>query len=237
MSDTKSGQAKAFFEQASIYLANRPSIRLRSEIMRDLLGKRSNDRMLDIGCGDGSLSISYIAENNICFLDFSSAMLEHVKESIPEEFRDHATLLQANVEDHIFAEKFDIILCVGVLAHVRDVDKIMAKIESILKPSGLAIFQVSNTDHFYYRLRSLVQSEKKDQYGYSLNTIHPDMLIEKAKGLGLKCLKRFQYPVVFPLLGLFGTRFTFFFLKTVYKSRIFRFLASEHVMLFQKTTS
>lgn len=237
MNDTKSGQAKAFFEQASIYLANRPSIRLRSEIIHDLLGKRSNNSFLDIGCGDGSLSISYIAENDICFLDFSTAMLEHVKGSIPEEFRDHATLLQANVEDHIFAEKFDIILCVGVLAHVRDVEKIMRKIESILKPSGLVIFQVSYTGHFYYRFRSLFKSEKKEQYGYSLNTIHPDELIENAKAFGLKCLKRCQYPVVFPLLGRFGTSFTFSFLKTVYKSRILRFLASEHVMLFQKTAS
>jgi len=237
MNESKSGQAKAFFEQASIYLANRPSIRLRSEIMRDLLGKRTNNRILDIGCGDGSLSISYIAENNICFLDFSSAMLEHVKESIPEEFRDHATLLQANVEDHVFTNQFDIIICVGVLAHVRDVDEMMKKIESILKPSGAAIFQVSHTGHFYYRLRSLFQSERKEQYGYSLNKIHPDELINKAKALRLVCVKRCQYPVVFPLLSRLGTGFTFFFLKTVYKRRFFRVLASEHVMLFQKTTS
>ncbi len=235
MDESRSGQAKAFFEQSAIYLANRPSIRLRSEIIRNLLGEQSGCRMLDIGCGDGSLSISYIAENNICFLDFSTAMLEHVKESIPREFQNHATLLQANVEDYNFSEKFDIILCVGVLAHVRDTDKILNKIESILKPEGLAIFQLSHTGHFYYRLRSFFQSEKKEQYGYSLNKIDPDYLIKKLKVLGLNVLKRCQYPVVFPLVGRLGTDFTFFFLKSVYKSRIFQFLASEHVMLFQKS--
>lgn len=235
MKESKSGYAKAFFEQSAIYLANRPSIRLRSEIIQNLLGERINCRMLDIGCGDGSLSISYIAENNICFLDFSTSMLEHVKKSIPKEFQDHATLLQANVEDHHFSKKFDIVLCVGVLAHVRDVDKMLSNIESILKPEGLAVFQLSHTDHFYYRLRSFFQSEKKEQYGYSLNKINPDHLIEKVKGLGLNCLKRCKYPVVFPLIGRLGTGFIFFFLKTVYKNKIFQFLASEHVMLFQKT--
>src|SRR5688572_10114394 len=128
MGDRKSENAKAFFEQASIYLANRPSIRLRSEIVRDLLGGRNGCRILDIGCGDGSLSMPYISDNNIYFLDFSTAMLEHVKETIPEKYSDNATLLQANVEDHNFSETFDIILCVGILAHVQNVDRILTKI-------------------------------------------------------------------------------------------------------------
>lgn len=234
MSNDRSTNAKAFFEKASIYLANRPSIRLRSEIIQKMLKGRNGLAILDIGCGDGSLSLPLVGMNHVTFLDFSSAMLQEVKKRIPQEHKTSAVLLESNFEDHVFHEQFDVILCVGVLAHVRDVDSTIHKIAGLLKPKGYVIFQISDVRHWYYRIQSAFRRPVSDQYNYRLNSLTTKMLMEKSKAEGLQGKIAYQYPVVYPLLRFLGTSFVFSFLKFVSENSWLKFLASEHVVLFEK---
>jgi 2-polyprenyl-3-methyl-5-hydroxy-6-metoxy-1,4-benzoquinol methylase len=227
-----SSRPRTFFEQATIYLSNTPSIRLRSEIIRSFLGEPQRRNILDIGCGDGSLSLPFAEKNKVTLLDFSSAMLDAVRTKLTNSNKANVELLQADFEKYQFNKIFNDILCVGVLAHVQDVKRTIDKIVSVLEPNGQVIFQISDVNHWYYRLRSFRKGQ--DQYGYTLNKISPKALIDLCEKKNLKYVKTVRYPVVYPFLKFFNERKKYSFLKFVANRPSLRVLASEHIMLFEK---
>jgi ubiquinone/menaquinone biosynthesis C-methylase UbiE len=229
----KSDNVKSFFDNSEVYLSTRPVIRLRGEIVRDLLCDQDGKELLDIGCGDGSVSMSYITTNNICFLDFSTSMISEVSRRIPSEFKDHATLIQANFEDYEFSKRFDVILCIGVLAHVKDLTNTIAKASSLLTTGGKILFQLSDVNHFFYRVWHRSRSNA-GSYGYELNRTTPEKIKSIAHDNQLQLRKVSCYPVIYPLVDRFGHKAVYSFLKTVYKSSLLSFLSSEYVMLFEK---
>lgn len=229
----KTDKVRAFFNNSSIYLSNRPSIWLRSEIIKKLVGDSKQKSILDIGCGDGSLSLPLVENNTVTFLDLSLSMLEEVKKKLPPECHLHIHILHGNFEDLSFSSEYDIILCIGVLAHVKDVENVILKISQLIRPSGKVLFQISDTRHLYYRFRSLFRS-KSNTYGYSLNKISPEKLQSVAETYGLKIKKYVKYPVAVSMLRILGTKGSFRVLKAIYKIKMLRFLSSEHLIMFER---
>ncbi|MBI4521774.1 MAG: hypothetical protein HY701_13110 [Gemmatimonadetes bacterium] len=50
-------RVRAFFQQPDRYLGKSFVVRVRQRIVRDLLGDLRNQRILDVGCGDGRVSM------------------------------------------------------------------------------------------------------------------------------------------------------------------------------------
>ena len=74
---------------------------------------------MDIGCGDGSLTLDYLKENKITFLDITPEMLDIVKTKISDEYFGNDILIyDINIFEFNTENKYDIIICVGVYAHV-----------------------------------------------------------------------------------------------------------------------
>ena len=79
---------KAFFNQPHRYLHKRFGLRLRAEITQELLGPLSAVRILDIGCGDGSISLPYLfSGNSLVLLDLSESMLQLARRNTPAAMR------------------------------------------------------------------------------------------------------------------------------------------------------
>ncbi len=229
----KTDYAHQFFENAEIYLSNKPSIKISSQIVTDLLGIPNGKQILDIGCGDGSLSMQFLEANAVTFLDFSTTMLKEVKNRIPKSYLGNAKLLNVDFEKHHFEESFDIILCVGVLAHVRDWKSFLDKVFSISSSNGFVILQISNINHLYYRFKSRSKVELGN-YGYSLNKISPDLLKRYSSSKGVEVVKIIKYPAAFQFIRVFGLNFTYQFLRLVSKSRMLQFIGTEDVILLKK---
>jgi 2-polyprenyl-3-methyl-5-hydroxy-6-metoxy-1,4-benzoquinol methylase len=116
---SKSAKVEAFFSDPDPYLRNNCAIAVRSTLVKDLLGEIRHSRILDLGCGDGSVSVHFLAQrNSVTMLDLSWAMLERARANTPPEYRSRVDYVNADLLDFEAERPYDVVLCIGVLAHV-----------------------------------------------------------------------------------------------------------------------
>ena len=161
---------KRGFEQPQWYLEKRSfNIRIRAETVKQFLGARRFESMLDIGCGDGSISVPLLAAHNrLTLLDMSTTMLGIAKARIPAELSSRVEI----VNDRFMQAKlktggYDLIICLGVLAYIDDPQSFAEKLLSLLKPGGSLVLECTDSSHpvnylvqLIGRTRSLFRTSK-----------------------------------------------------------------------------
>lgn len=236
MSDDR---VKLFFNKLDYLKNSSDRILIRSNLVKNFLGNLHQSQILDIGCGDGSLSLRYLNQtNSITFVDVSDKMLEKVKERVPNELLGNVTLVNAPFETVIFDKQFDVVLCVGVIAHVTSVDKLFNGIDKVLKPGGMLILETTPNPYPigkflfpYYFLRNLLLGSSAR---YSKNRLKVAELMRIAFSMNLSLLRSVRYS--FPLPGMshwpksIKLKYTLFTLNNSLMSKF----GSEHVFLFKK---
>jgi ubiquinone/menaquinone biosynthesis C-methylase UbiE len=151
-------RVEKFFDQAHNYLGrNGYDIRIRAETVSRFLGQRDFTSMLDLGCGDGSISLPLLTvERHLTLLDVSSNMLAVAQSRVPQELHDNVDLINCDfLQASLRPESYDVVICIGVLAHVFAPVDVLAKVASILKPGGLLILQCTDSSHFVRRFVDL----------------------------------------------------------------------------------
>lgn len=117
--------------------------------MKSHLDNRNGLKILDLGCGPGSM-ISYlrqIGNAEICGIDISPAFVDIAKKRHPEvEFK----VGDAEVIPYADAT-FDAVLCSGMLHHIPDLEQVFSEIQRVLKPNGLMFAREPNEDNFAAR--------------------------------------------------------------------------------------
>ena len=197
-------KVNAYFSQpqGSGYLTRSDNIRIRAETVRAWLGGRTTENILDIGCGDGSISVPLLRRDNaLTLLDNSDYMLSIARDRIAEPLRNNVRLIQRNFIDADLPEaSFDVILCLGVLAHVASPKAVIKQICSLLKPGGEVIVQASDFTHpvgrildMYYHLRNLISPST-----YRLNRISAKQIIREFRTHGLTVRSRYRYNMAPP---------------------------------------
>jgi 2-polyprenyl-3-methyl-5-hydroxy-6-metoxy-1,4-benzoquinol methylase len=232
-----------FFFNTSDYLKNSSDrISIRSTLVKEFLGDINNAKILDIGCGDGSLSLQFLNKtNSITFVDISDKMLEKVREKVPLDLMSNALLINDSFDAVSDDDFFDIVICVGVIAHVPSIDLLFNKIAKVLKKNGLLILETTPNPYPigrfilpYYFLRDLIFGSLPK---YHKNRLKIADLLKATKSRGFKQLRIIRYS--FPLPGMshwpqsLKLRYTLFTLNNKLMSRF----GSEHIFLFKKITT
>ena len=203
---------------------------VRGAIVREMLGPPVEGvRILDLGCGDGGVSLPLLGNTNeLTLVDFAPRMLDVAREAIPSEKRGRVSLVLSSVDDFRPAAPYDIVLCLGVLAHVPSIDSAMAKIVECLKPGGSAIVELTPDPLGWKRRMSLYYAlakamKKARARKHELNRMLPDEFVALASGKGLTLRRVRRHSVPLPGLAL---------LPTAWQYR-YAFLASRHPLLSQ----
>ena len=232
-----------FFFNTSDYLKNSSDrISIRSTLVKEFLGDINNAKILDIGCGDGSLSMQFLNKtNSITFVDISDKMLEKVREKVPLDLMSNALLINDSFDAVSDDDFFDIVICVGVIAHVPSIDLLFNKIAKVLKKNGLLILETTPNPYPigrfilpYYFLRDLIFGSLPK---YHKNRLKIPDLLKATKSRGFEQLRTIRYS--FPLPGMshwpqsLKLRYTLFTLNNKLMSRF----GSEHIFLFKKITT
>ena len=232
-----------FFFNTSDYLKNSSDrISIRSTLVKEFLGDINNAKILDIGCGDGSLSLQFLNKtNSITFVDISDKMLEKVREKVPLDLMSNALLINDSFDAVSDDDFFDIVICVGVIAHVPSIDLLFNKIAKVLKKNGLLILETTPNPYPigrfilpYYFLRDLIFGSLPK---YHKNRLKIADLLKATKSRGFEQLRIIRYS--FPLPGMshwpqsLKLRYTLFTLNNKLISRF----GSEHIFLFKKITT
>ena len=99
--------------------------------------------------------------------------------------------------------RFDIILCLGLIAHTGRLDILLSHLKSMLTPVGRIILQVTLTDHFGTRIvRALTARSELARRGYRISWFSQRDISDACECAGLRILETRRHTTGIP----FGDR-------------------------------
>jgi ubiquinone/menaquinone biosynthesis C-methylase UbiE len=201
---SKTEQVKTLFEIPEKYLNPRQfDIRIRVETVQEFSHARRFNRVLDIGCGNAAISLPLLERSHqLMLLDISKNMLELARKRIPTDRLDDVELVEGNfLKVKLEPESFDLILCIGVLAHVDSPASAINRLVELAKPGSWIVLEFTDSFHFwgwpivlYQKLLKLLRPEP-----YALNRLKRRQIIDICKKHGLKTSGIYRYGL--PPLG------------------------------------
>ena len=131
---------------------------------------QQSDRILEIGCGVGNMSVilaDKLRECNLVSIDLSDKAVEIAKKI---NRRNNIEFMSMNCNDlsEFYGEKFDHVIGRSILHHLPDIPKAIQEIGKVIKPLGTIFFCEPNPENPYtFILDKFTFLQKLD--GYSPN--------------------------------------------------------------------
>lgn len=195
---SKTERVKSLFEIPEKYLGPRGfDIRIRVETVQQFTSTQRFDRVLDIGCGNGAISLPLLSRcRQLTLLDLSGRMLELARQRIPPERMCDVTLIEGDfVATQLEPGAFDLILCIGVLAHVDSVPAVLDKVAQLARPGACVILEFTDSFHFwgvpivvYQKLLKFLRPEP-----YPLNRLRRRQVVAMFRRSGLRDFGLYRY--------------------------------------------
>ncbi len=224
MINANEDRIKNFFERPDDYLTKGGyNIKIRVATVKEFVKETTTQNILDIGCGDGSLSLHLLNEKTrLTLLDRSKAMLDIASSRIPEGLVSHVQIVNQDFMEAEFPKQsFDLVICVGVLAYVDQLQLFLAKIASVLAPGGTIIMECSDGAHFVRRAyRAYGALRRKLGAGEFETVARPSSeVLATWKELGFEPSKAFRYSQPVPVVRkLFPQTFSYNAIRFVFGS-------------------
>lgn len=150
-------------------------------------------KVLDIGCGVGTISL-YIANkgNEVLGTDISEKAIKAAQRSAELLGIKNASFTTTNFLDTNFQEKFDFVVCIGVLEHITNDALAMEKMYKLLKIGGkLVLLTPLETDPMHkVRLRFFGKDEFDIRVGH-LRRYSKQRLVQLLESNGFKVIEIF----------------------------------------------
>ncbi|MGO8675836.1 MAG: class I SAM-dependent methyltransferase [Limisphaerales bacterium] len=146
----RAAEVAAVFSKPRWYLEGRNyHVRTRTRVVGEMLGDSRFQDALDIGCGDGSISLPLLGPGaRLTLLDMSEEMLVIASSRVPECFKAQVKTRQGNfLELELEPEGYDTIFCLGVLAYVDSSKPLIEKLAALLKPGGRLFIECTDSTH------------------------------------------------------------------------------------------
>lgn len=219
-----------FFNLTNNYLHQSFGIRIRAEIVKELLGVPVGRKILDVGCGNGVISSQFIQKNQVTFLDLAENMIDHVRQGIDPMFADNADFLIGSFAEMPIRDRYNYIFAIGLLAHVPSVSECLARINSILLPEGSAIIQFSDYDRWLTRL----SIRKATRYGYPINQLPYDTMRDLITANGFIVIKEVRFSFLLPGMGRLPESFLYRYSKLFWKSKVLSGFGTDVIWLLKR---
>lgn len=196
---------KRQFEQAAsgTNFCFRTRLKLACELAAD-----SSGRLLECAAGTGDITYAILESgrfSHATVVDISPAMLETAKKLLSSQI---PTVDVEFVQSDVFTFKppdsqFDLILCLGLIAHVGRLDILLPHLKSMLTPDGRIILQTTLTDHPGVRIvRALTARRELAQRGYRISWFSQRDILKACQRAGLRILRTRRHSLGIP----FGDR-------------------------------
>jgi SAM-dependent methyltransferase len=218
------------FSDPDHYLHENFEIASRAGILRAMIPCAQGLTILDIGCGDGSLSLQFLAEaRHVTLVDFSKEMLLRAVANIPSHLSSKVTLVNADLMQFLPLEPADVVICVGVLAHVECLGPAIQKLAAMTKTGGRCVVQITDHDRVVGRVQCALS-----RGSYPLLRISRLELLKLAKAAGFKLCHGADHYLLLPGMGRLPRRWLLAYDRCVLNStRLSRFAPSA-VLMFER---
>lgn len=161
------------------------------------LGPCKDKVVLDAGCGVGAFSEPLVPNNTVYGVDFSEKSLQFAAGRGLKTSTDDLTAL------HFGNNKFDVVLCIGVIQLIPQYKKVLKELVRVTKPGGTLLIETLNKGSIQRKLLRLFEKGTKfdqmyameelkkvfQEYGFEqiefLNIYHPFKFVTKSNDGGL----------------------------------------------------
>ena len=199
---------KGIRPQDRVITAKNFTYRIVISILKQTVKKRKKLKILDYGCGAGTLSFFLAsADNYVIGIDISSAAVKTAKESARLMGFDKQVMFYTlnSGRSKIKNLKFDLITCIEVIEHIKNDKALISYLSRHLKRSGLLII---STPSIKAPLHRLGLTKHFDLRVGHLKRYHTQELIKTVEDVNLKVVNVIKKEgiirnslYIFPLLG------------------------------------
>jgi len=124
----------------------------------------------------------------------------------------------------------------GLLAHVPSTTGALAQLSALVKPGGLVVAQITDTDSLIGRIGfgyASWREKRKPVYGYQLQRLSTSSVSALARSVGLSLQRRIRYSLTLPGMDRLPGRFLVQ-LTSASRSWPLRRVAGESILIFRK---
>jgi len=228
--------ARRRFHSPERYLRNDALIDVRAELVREVLGT-VRGRVVDLGCGDGRISLQFHEASEVTLVDLSPNMIARATARIPPQLHGRVRTHVASLYDFTADAPFDVVLCVGVLAHLPDLTNAFAHLSHLLAPSGRLVVQITDFDQFVshgYMMLTRVKRAVFDRSGYVHHQLRKREVEAAARSAGLELVSERPHWAMPPLTGYVPALVCLQLLRYAARSPRLVAVGSEKLLIFRK---
>lgn len=131
---------------------------------------KGNEKILDVGCGDGKLS-SEIAKNlpegSVLGIDLSEGMITFARNHYPPEKFPNLAFMQTDASGLRFDSEFDIVFSNAAFHWIKDHEPVLKSLWKSLKPGGILLAQFGgrgNAVEIFKIVDLMLENEKWSPY-------------------------------------------------------------------------
>lgn len=129
----------------------RPFLEYKMSLIKPFLEVDGDKCALDVGCGDGFFTINLL---NLCYkIDAIDVSLEAVnatrRRAKNHEFLNNLNLFNIDISEFKPEYKYDLILCLEVLEHIKDDKRTLNLFNSWLKKDGILVLSVPHRQNLW----------------------------------------------------------------------------------------
>ena len=146
---------------------------------------KKNSKILEIGCAEGYL-LKRIEEK---FETYGVDVSEYAVKIARENAVKSRIFVQDANNISFQSEKFDMVIALSILEHLREPEKCIQRCYQILRKNGVAVFQVPNTGSISVGLKGKEWHGYRDKTHLSLKS--PDEWVKLLKSAGFKIIKTY----------------------------------------------
>lgn len=110
-----------------------------------------NDKVLDLGFGDGIFLESFLNHEDFTILEAAPSLVRKANQKI-QETQSKVKIVETFFEEYETNAKYDVVIASHVLEHVENPHLVLKKCQEWLRPGGSLLVVVPNRESFHRRL-------------------------------------------------------------------------------------
>jgi cyclopropane-fatty-acyl-phospholipid synthase len=150
------------------------------EITCDRADLQNGQRVLELGCGWGSLSLFMAAKypgSSFTVVSNSRTQKLHIDQQAVQRGIKNLTVLTADMNDFHVNEQFDRIVSVEMFEHMRNYELLMKKVASFLVPDGKLFIHIFTHKEYAYLFEVVDESDWMSKYFFTGGVMPSDDLM------------------------------------------------------------
>jgi len=145
-----------------------------------------NESLLDIGCGNGKLTIELakrLPNGNITAIELSKDMIKQAKINFEKEGIDNVRIVNMNMNDIDFRNQFDLVFSNSAIHYVKDLGVTYKAIYDALKKNGQIIIQTLLREMSYVTssIKDIIQLDEFKEYFQGFQMLWNSLSINQTK--------------------------------------------------------